>query len=71
MVQSRPTKPPRPLRGLPAFAGSSAANNTNQNTAGGSQVQLRNRDTLVQVNGRRSAIDRLEVLEDGASGKVL
>ena len=79
---------------IPAFqgrsnAGNSNANNTNQNTAGGSQVQLRNLDTLVLVNGRRvainaiaglggkafvdvsqipaGAIDRLEVLNDGAS----
>ncbi|HEX7759152.1 MAG TPA: TonB-dependent receptor plug domain-containing protein [Caulobacteraceae bacterium] len=81
-------------KNIPAFAGrsnagSSNANNTNQNTAGGSQVQLRNLDTLVLVNGRRSAIDaiagiggkafvnvsaippsaieRIEVLEDGSS----
>ncbi len=37
-------------------AGSSNANNTNQNTAGGSQVQLRNLDTLILINGRRAAI---------------
>ena len=69
--------------------GSSNANNTNQNTAGGSQIQLKNMDTLILVNGRRvaisaiaaiggkafvnagqippSAIERIEVLADGAS----
>ena len=79
---------------IPSFAGrsntgNSNANNTNQNTAGGSQAQLRNLDTLVLINGRRSAvnaiaglggkvfvdlaqipagaIDRVEVLTDGAS----
>jgi iron complex outermembrane recepter protein len=79
---------------LPAFegrgnAGTSNANNTNQNTAGGSQARLRDLDTLVLINGRRaavdaiagvggkifvdvnlippSAIDRVEVLQDGAS----
>jgi iron complex outermembrane receptor protein len=79
---------------LPAFAGrsntgNSNANNTNQNTGGGSQIQLRNLDTLVLINGRRvansgingiggknfvdvnqipaAAIDRIEVLTDGAS----
>jgi iron complex outermembrane receptor protein len=45
---------------IPAFqgrsnAGSSNANNNNQNTAGGSQVQLRNLPTLVLVDGRRVA----------------
>ena len=45
---------------IPAFqgrsnAGTSNANNNNQNTAGGSQVQLRNLPTLVLVNGRRVA----------------
>ncbi|HWS61669.1 MAG TPA: TonB-dependent receptor plug domain-containing protein [Steroidobacteraceae bacterium] len=81
-------------KSLPSFAGrsnagNSNANNNNQNTAGGSQVQLRNLDTLVLVNGRRvatsginaiggknfvdvnqipaAAIDRIEVLTDGAS----
>ena len=49
---------------LPSFAGrsnagNSNANNTNQNTAGGSQVQLRNLDTLVLIDGRRSAIDAI------------
>ena len=70
-------------------AGNSNANNTNQNTAGGSQIQLRNLDTLVLVDGRRvavnaiaglggkvfvdvsqfpaAAVERLEVLTDGAS----
>ncbi len=79
---------------VPAFAGrsntgNSNAANTNQNTAGGSSIQLRNLDTLVLVNGRRvassaiggvngkvfvnvgeippSAIERIEVLTDGAS----
>jgi outer membrane receptor protein involved in Fe transport len=47
-------------KAIPAFqgrsnAGSSNANNNNQNTAGGSQVQLRNLPTLVLVNGRRVA----------------
>jgi len=79
---------------VPAFAGrsnsgNSNANNNNQNTAGGSQVQLRNLPTLVLINGRRAAnsgigglngknfvdigqipaqaVDRIEVLADGAS----
>ncbi len=79
---------------IPSFAGrsntgNSNASNTNQNTAGGSQAQLRNLDTLVLINGRRAAInpiaglggkvfvdlaeipiaavDRVEVLTDGAS----
>ncbi len=79
---------------IPAFAGrsntgNSNAANTNQNTAGGSSIQLRNLDTLILVNGRRvassaisgvngkvfvnvseippAAIERLEVLTDGAS----
>ncbi|MDB5425533.1 MAG: TonB-dependent receptor [Phenylobacterium sp.] len=60
---------------LPAFqgrgnTGASNANNTNQNTAGGSQARLRDLDTLVLINGRRaavSAIARVEVLQDGAS----
>jgi len=37
-------------------SGSTNANNLNQRTGGGSQVQLRNLDTLVLVNGRRVAI---------------
>ena len=67
----------------------SNANNTNQNTGGGSQLRLRDLDTLVLINGRRvavdaiagvggkifvdvnqippSAIERVEVLADGAS----
>jgi len=45
-------------KAVPSFAGrsntgNSNANNNNQNTAGGSQIQLRNLDTLVLVNGRR------------------
>jgi iron complex outermembrane recepter protein len=45
---------------IPAFqgrsnAGDSNANNNNQNTAGGSQVQLRNLPTLVLIDGRRVA----------------
>ena len=79
---------------IPAFegrgnTGANDANNTNQNTAGGSQVRLRDLDTLVLINGRRaavsavagiggkifvdtnqvapSAIERVEVLTDGAS----
>ena len=79
---------------VPSFAGrsntgNSNASNTNQNTGGGSQAQLRNLDTLVLINGRRAAVnpiaglggkvfvdlaevpiaavDRVEVLTDGAS----
>lgn len=79
---------------VPAFggrsnAGNSNATNVNQNTAGGSQIALRNLDTLVLLNGRRiatsgingvggksfvdinqipaAAIERIEVLTDGAS----
>ena len=79
---------------LPAFegrgnTGTSNANNTNQNTAGGSQARLRDLDTLVLIDGRRAAVDavagiggkifvdvnlippsaieRVEVLQDGAS----
>jgi iron complex outermembrane receptor protein len=45
---------------IPAFAGrsntgNSNATNANQVTAGGSQIQLRNLDTLVLINGRRIA----------------
>ncbi len=45
---------------IPSFAGRSNAGNTNatnnnQRTAGGSQIQLRNLDTLVLVDGRRVA----------------
>ena len=81
-------------KSIPAFegrgnTGTSNANNTNQNTGGGSQARLRDLDTLVLINGRRvapdaiagvggkifvdvnqippSAIDHIEVLEDGAS----
>ena len=47
-------------KAIPAFegrsnAGDSNANNNNQNTAGGSQLQLRNLPTLVLINGRRVA----------------
>jgi iron complex outermembrane receptor protein len=47
-------------KAVPAFegrsnAGDSNANNNNQNTAGGSQLQLRNLPTLVLINGRRVA----------------
>ena len=79
---------------LPSIAGRSNtgntnANNTNQVTAGGSQLAIRNLDTLVLINGRRlatssvngiggknfvdineipvAAIERIEVLADGAS----
>ena len=89
------TNPLEMLRkAIPAFAGrsnagTSNANNDNQRTAGGSQLQLRNLPTLILVNGRRvansgigglngknfvdvnqipaAAIDRIEVLTDGAS----
>src|SRR5256884_8762809 len=46
-------------------AGTSNANNDNQRTGGGSQVQLRNLPTLVLVNGRRVAIDAVA----GTNGK--
>jgi iron complex outermembrane recepter protein len=46
--------------------GSSNAANANQNTAGGSSVQLRNLDTLVLVNGRRMAVSAIS----GVNGKV-
>ncbi|HWX35988.1 MAG TPA: TonB-dependent receptor plug domain-containing protein [Steroidobacteraceae bacterium] len=47
-------------KAVPAFegrsnTGNSNANNNNQNTAGGSQLQLRNLPTLVLINGRRVA----------------
>ena len=82
-------------KSIPAFAGrsntgTSNATNTNQNTGGGSQIALRNLDTLILINGRRiatsgingagggksfvdinqipvAAIERMEVLTDGAS----
>lgn len=82
-------------KSIPAFAGRSDigtanATNNNQNTSGGSQIQLRNLDTLILINGRRlatsgangnnggknfvdvsqiptAAIERVEVLTDGAS----
>jgi iron complex outermembrane receptor protein len=55
---------------IPSFAGrgnagNSNANNNNQNTAGGSQVQLRNLDTLVLINGRRVATSGI----NGIGGK--
>jgi iron complex outermembrane receptor protein len=46
--------------------GSTNANNTNQNTAGGAQLQLKNLDTLVLVNGRRLAISAIA----GIGGKA-
>jgi iron complex outermembrane recepter protein len=46
--------------------GNSNANNTNQNTAGGAQMQLHNLDTLVLVNGRRTAISGIA----GIGGKA-
>jgi iron complex outermembrane recepter protein len=47
-------------KAIPSFAGrsnagTSNANNDNQRTAGGSQLQLRNLPTLILVNGRRVA----------------
>jgi iron complex outermembrane receptor protein len=47
-------------KSVPAFAGrsntgNSNATNTNQNTAGGSQIALRNLDTLILIDGRRVA----------------
>jgi len=54
-------------KSLPTFAGrgntgNSNANNNNQNTAGGSQLQLRNLDTLVLVNGRRVAANGINAI---------
>src|SRR5690348_12185516 len=48
-------------KAIPAFAGRSNAGNSNaqnqnQFTAGGSQIQLRNLPTLVLVNGERVAV---------------
>lgn len=81
-------------KAIPGFegrsnTGNSNANNNNQQTAGGSQLQLRNLPTLILINGRRAAIsgiaavngknfvdvsqipvdaiERVEVLPDGAS----
>ena len=56
---------------IPSFAGrsntgNSNGTNTNQNTAGGSQAQLRNLDTLVLINGRRAAVNPIA----GLGGKV-
>ena len=42
--------------------GDSNANNTNQVTAGGSQIALRNLDTLVLVNGRRLATSSVNAI---------
>ncbi|MBU6247900.1 MAG: TonB-dependent receptor plug domain-containing protein, partial [Xanthomonadaceae bacterium] len=49
-------------KSIPAFAGrsnagASNAQNHNQFTAGGSQIELRNLPTLVLVNGQRMALD--------------
>lgn len=57
-------------KAIPAFAGRSNAGNSNaqnqnQFTAGGSQIQLRNLPTLVLVNGERLAIDAV----GGLNGK--
>ena len=57
-------------KAVPAFAGrsnagTSNANNDNQRTGGGSQLQLRNLPTLVLVNGRRVAIHAIA----GTNGK--
>ena len=57
-------------KSVPAFAGrsnagTSNANNDNQRTGGGSQLQLRNLPTLVLVNGRRVAIHAIA----GTNGK--
>ena len=54
-------------KGVPSFQGRSNtgatnANNTNQNTAGGAQLQLRNLDTLILVNGRRVAISGIAAI---------
>ena len=54
-------------KAIPSFAGrgntgNSNANNTNQNTAGGSQVLLRNLDTLVLINGRRVATNGINAI---------
>ena len=46
-------------------AGNSNANNVNQNTAGGSQIALRNLDTLILINGRRVATSGI----NGVGGK--
>jgi len=58
-------------KAIPTFqgrgnTGSTNANNTNQNTAGGAQAQLKNLDTLVLVNGRRVAISAIA----GIGGKA-
>ena len=57
-------------KSVPAFAGrsnsgNSNATNTNQNTAGGSQIALRNLDTLILINGRRIAMSGANGLGGG------
>ena len=57
-------------KSVPAFAGrsnagTSNANNDNQRTGGGSQLQLRNLPTLVLINGRRAALHAIA----GTNGK--
>lgn len=57
-------------KSIPAFAGrsnsgNSNATNTNQNTAGGSQIALRNLDTLILINGRRIAMSGANGLGGG------
>src|SRR2546429_947959 len=57
-------------KSVPGFAGrsnagTSNANNDNQRTGGGSQLQLRNLPTLVLINGRRVAIHAIA----GTNGK--
>jgi iron complex outermembrane recepter protein len=54
-------------KALPSFTGrgntgNSNATNNNQNTAGGSQLQLRNLDTLVLINGRRVATSGINAI---------
>jgi iron complex outermembrane receptor protein len=58
-------------KSVPAFGGRSSTGNSNaatnnQNTAGGSSIQIRNLDTLILVNGRRVAADSIA----GINGKV-
>ncbi len=59
-------------KSIPAFAGrsnagSSNAQNHNQFTAGGSQIELRNLPTLVLVNGERLALDGVSGLTGSKS----
>ncbi len=54
-------------KALPSFTGrgntgNSNGTNNNQNTAGGSQLQLRNLDTLVLINGRRVATSGINAI---------